>query len=365
MSELLRPLLLIEGGIVAALFLLLLVWPVVVRVMEARRRRQHEALLAAVRGVGGDREGPRDDPGEDGAGDVRSALESVRQKALLRALESMEEDGTDSGRPDLGRLLRDTRAFERVEEAARSRLWWRRQTAAQVLARVARPPDDRPLLVSLIRDPHPAVSTAGLLAARELGWPSLAEPLLELALGPRAGNRAEAALLEDTLADLDADLASVLLDRLESAAGQPEELALMRIAGRIEGERLRTHLADRLRHGGLEVRVQAVRSLARSGPDGAADELRRALNDPAWQVRTQAARGLEHLGAVGAAGDLQRALSDPSWWVRLRAALALCRLGPDGRRILESVDPEDDRYAADMADYVLGLDEEALREYAR
>lgn len=362
MSELLRPLLLIEGGIVTALFLLLLVWPVVVRVLKARRGRQRGALLAAVRGLRAGGDAPADGSGDE----LRVALERVRPKALLRALQELEEEvGTDVGGTPLGRLLRDTGAFDRVERAARSRFWWRRQTAAQVLGRVARPSEDRPLLVSLLRDPHPAVSAAALLAARELGWPSLAGPLLDLAADAEHVTRGRETLLRETLTGLDADLFPVLLERLRSAAGEPEELALMRIAGRVGDERLREHLVDRLRRGGLEVRVQAARSLAGFDRPGTTEELRRALKDAAWQVRTQAARGLGDLEAREAVGDLRRALSDPSWWVRLRAALSLRRLGPRGRATLETVDPAEDRYAADMADYVLGLDEEALREYAR
>ncbi|MDP2498559.1 MAG: HEAT repeat domain-containing protein [Candidatus Palauibacterales bacterium] len=355
MADLLRTLLLVEAGILALLFLVLLAWPVVVRVVEARRARQRRDLLAAVWN-----HRPGDAPGE-----VLGALADTSPKALLWALEAVEEGGLEPEDLDLDRLIRGTPAFGRLERAARSVFWWRRQTAAQLLARLGRPESDRSLLVSLLRDPHPAVSSAALLTARELGWPGLVEPLLDLASGGGPATRGKETLLRETLSALDADVAPALRSRLRATVGQPEELTLLRIAGQLADEELLPYLRERLRHGGLEVRVQAVKTVGEAGMAGATDALRSALQDPAWQVRTQAARALGELEAEDAAGDLQRSLSDPSWWVRLRAALALRRLGEPGHELLQSTDPGEDQYAADMARYVLGLEDAALREYAR
>lgn len=363
MGDLLRSLVVIEGGIVALLLLMLLAWPAVVRAFEARRARLRRALLAAVRDTGA--ESVAGEGGESESAALKDALASSRPRVLLRALETMQEEGIAPEDLGLGRLVRDTPAFARVERAARSRLWWRRQTAAQVLGYLGRPSEDQPRLVALLRDPHPAVSAAALLSARELGWPSLAEPLLDLAVKAGREGRGWEPLLRKTMADLESDVDPLLLDRLEAAAGAPEELLLMRLAGEMAGERHLPHFTDRLAHGGLEVRIQAAKTLADGSLPGVAEPLRRALEDPAWQVRAQAARGLGLQGAREAADDLRRALSDPSWWVRLRAALALRRLGRPGREILEGADPAVDQYAADMADYVLGLEEAAVEEYAR
>jgi hypothetical protein len=63
------------------------------------------------------------------------------------------------------------------------------------------------------------------------------------------------------------------------------------------------------------------------------------------------------------ASSLAQALRDPSWWVRLRAGLTLRRLGAPGIDILGQTDPDEDRFAFEMAQYVLGLDEAAVAEY--
>lgn len=352
---LLRALLLVEAGIVALLFVLLLLWPIVRRIAEARRARQREELLAAVRDrrAGGD------------IGRVQAALARCRPGVLLRALDTIEEEGVGPEDLDLNRLVRATPAFRRVERAAGSLFWWRRQTAAQLLARIARPAADQALLLALVRDPHPGVSTAARMAARRLGWPGLAEPLLDLAVEEGTGHRGEEELLRETLADLDTDVVPALRNHLKAAARTPQEVTLLRIAERLGDERLLPLLTDRLRNGSLEVRIQAAKTAAAIGDPAAADDLRRALEDAAWQVRTQAARALGELEVDEAADDLRRALSDPSWWVRLRAALALRKLGAPGRDVLAGVDPGVDPYAADMAGYVLDLEEAAVHEYGR
>lgn len=348
-------LLVAEGVILALLFLLLLIWPVFLRVAEARRTRQRTDVLAAVRARR---------PG-GGVADVEAALARCHPEVLLQVLETFEEDGKETDGLDLERLVHDTSAFRRIERAAESPFWWRRQRAARLLSRVGRPDQDRPLLLALVRDPHPGVSTVACMAARRLGWPGLVEPVLDQAVEEGRGHRGKDDLVREILVGLDADVVPSLRRRLETTTTSTREVVLLRIAGRLGDDRLLPLVVDRLRNGGLEVRIQAAKTAAAIGDPAAAGALRTALEDAAWQVRTQAAHALGELGVGDAADDLRRVLSDPSWWVRLRAALSLRRLGPAGPEILASVEPEEDRYASDMADYVLGLDEGALREYVR
>jgi HEAT repeat protein len=352
----LRTLLVVELAIVALLFVLLLAWPIVRRALAIRKARQRDALLEAL------------DAGKPPGGDpdpVRSALARCRPASLLRVLEELEDRPGEPDHPDLRDAVRDSPAFGRIERAARSRLWWRRQTAAHLLGRLAREETDRPLVLSLLGDSHPAVFAAALLASRRLRWPSLAEPLLDRALERGEVHRGEQEVVIDTLGALEVDPVPLLRSRLGGAGDLDVELPLLRIAGRLGDRRLRPYLLRRLREGGREIRIQAAKTLGTLGDPGGVDALREALEDPAWQVRTQAARALGELAAGGAADDLRRSLSDPSWWVRLRAALALRKLGPRGREILAAVDPGADRYAAEMARYVLELDAAAIREYGR
>lgn len=344
-----------EAGIVGLLFLLLLAWPAVRRVSRALRRRGRRNIVETARRLHG--------PGD--VGELRSALARCRPGILLEALEELEDRDAAPPAVDVQALVRSSRAYRRIRRAAGSMLWWRRQAATQLLGLVARERDDRALLLSLATDPHPAVSTAALLAIRELGWASTVEPLLDLAEEERSA-RGRGELLRETLAHLGAEaVVPPLRRRIASTRGEHREVELLRIAGRLADPRLAPAVAERLREGGLETRVQAARTLGDLGDERAVPVLRTALEDPAWQVRAQAVRALGRLPAADAVESLARALSDPSWWVRLRAALALRHLGGAGLRALRATDPDRDPYAHEMARYVLDLEEAAVREYAR
>lgn len=345
-----------EAGIVGLLFLLLLAWPVMRRASRALRRRGRRRVVEAARGLRG--------PGD--VGELRSAVARCRPGILLEALEDLEDREAAPPELDVHALVRSSGAFRRIRRAAGSMLWWRRQAAAQLLALVAREPDDRDLLLSLVTDPHPAVSTAALLAIRELGWASMAGPLLDLAVEGEAPARGRGELLRETLAHLGAEaVVPPLRRRMTSTRGEDGEAGLLRVAARLADPRLAPAVAERLREGGLETRIQAARTLGALGEEAAVPVLLTALEDPAWQVRAQAVRALGRLSADDAVESLARALSDPSWWVRLRAGLALRHLGGAGLRALRATDPDRDPYAHEMARYVLDLEEAAVREYAR
>ena len=81
------------------------------------------------------------------------------------------------------------------------------------------------------------------------------------------------------------------------------------------------------------------------------------------QVRTQAASSLGVIRAVNARGVLHAALRDGNWWVRLRAGIALRQLGPSGIAVLRDLQDGTDRFAREMARYVLGLTDEAVADY--
>ena len=66
---------------------------------------------------------------------------------------------------------------------------------------------------------------------------------------------------------------------------------------------------------------------------------------------------------ASAAEPLSKALGDSNWWVRLRAAIALRRLGDAGSEHLTLARDGDDRFAAEMASYAMGLSEAAVQDY--
>ncbi len=344
----------IEFGLLFLLFGLLLVWSPVRALLRARRQRRELAAHARLRSWS---------PGSP-TGPVLGALERCSPYSLRRVVETRAARRARRAGLDLAGLVRASPAHQRARDWTRSPLWWRRLAAAQLLARVG-DEEDLSCLIGLLRDPHPAPASAALLAARRFPAAAFVEPLLDLILGRTPGALGRREHVQLVLVDTGRELVGPLLARLRRVEDEKGRVALLQLAGRLGRPELREEIASNLAGGGLEVRINAARALAGLPKAGSVAPLRAALEDPAWQVRAQAAAALGRLEARTAAGDLVRALSDPSWWVRLRAGLALRQLGWKGERLLDSLTDDRDRYARDMARYVLDLEDAAVWEYAR
>lgn len=347
----------IQGGLLVTLFVLL-GWNHLTRTVLARRRRRYaERLSLALL---------RWERGQIGPERLEIALDGCPPGALYEVLER-HFDQLDAG--PARALVDRLRASDRLPKArslARSPFWWRRQRGSELLGYMGRG-EDADLISDLLADRHPAVASAALLAARRLRLPELLEPLLDQLEeeGPPGHRR----FLVDVLLGYGPRLVRALIDRLEEGGPPEAQVARLELAGRLGHPDLADPVLRRAREGTLEVRINAARALASFPVDEALEPLRSALRDPAWEVRVQAAAAFGRLGEEAAVPDLRRALGDPSWWVRLRAALALRRIGEDGVSVLEAFrdgsGEEEDRYAAEMATYVLSLDPEALQEHSR
>lgn len=360
-TQVLLVLLGLQGAVLLLLFLLLL-WNHFYRSILSRRQvRGADRFRDALR---------RWKDGEEDPEALEHALEECAPGTVAKLLQGSPAQLDRQSWRRFRRTIRDTRWYERAIAGARSFFWWRRLASAELLGLLGTA-GDAPLLEQLMDDSHPAVSTATLLAIREIRAASLMEPLLDRAEETGLGTQRE--LLLDVVSGYGRALVDPLRRRLEAPAGRDARVVQLVLGGRLGDPALVEAVRRHTRKGDLEIRINAVRALASLGRELsedallrtlAVDPLRRALTDPAWEVRVQAASGLGDLGAVEAIDELKEGLFDPAWWVRLRTALALRRLGEPGVRVLESVDPEEDAYGHEMARYVLQLDEVAVAEYA-
>jgi len=139
--------------------------------------------------------------------------------------------------------------------------------------------------------------------------------------------------------------------------------AAARVLGEIGDGRATDVLIDLLRCADeVDSRTQAAAALGKTGGESAADALRHALRDPAWEVRAQAAKALGRLGDRRSVRALEHAMPDPNWWVRVNCGEALARLGEPGLTALRRLTHSNDRYAADQAWAALTI---AQRQHAR
>ncbi len=256
--------------------------------------------------------------------------------------------------------VRRTAWFGRfVRSHTRSRFWWKRLAAARLLS-IAGREEDLPLVRPLIGDAHPAIKVAAIQIVHRVRDRSILEGVLQDAIDARPVVRR---YLFDTVVSVREALVPLLLERLERSDTAEDLRALITLAGELASVEFFARLLEFVGHDSLEIRVAVARALGGYPHPRTEAALVGLLRDPEWQVRTQAATSLGVIRALNARDALEAALRDGNWWVRLRAGVALRRLGPTGTRTLTDVQAGADRFAREMARYVLGLNDEAVADY--
>lgn len=111
-------------------------------------------------------------------------------------------------------------------------------------------------------------------------------------------------------------------------------------------------LAAEMTSASVNIRAEAMRSLAAIGHPSALPAVIAGLKDDAWEVRTQAAICAGRIGLSETLPHLVPLLDDEQWWSRYRAAGAIIKMGPEGisklREISKGLSP-----AAEIANLVL------------
>lgn len=87
--------------------------------------------------------------------------------------------------------------------------------------------------------------------------------------------------------------------------------------------------------------------------------LKQLVDHPEPRIRTQAVINLGKLSDPQSIPHLLKAQCDSSYPVRLNACIAMLKLGERGRKALQTIDEDLDRYASQTAKYVLSFDLEA------
>jgi hypothetical protein len=246
-----------------------------------------------------------------------------------------------------------------VRSNCASARWWKRLEAARFLA-VAATAEDTPRVLTLLRDPHPAVHIAAVATLERLDSAALTTAALERLprLAPTVGAYYAGMLRRSRPVVLQ------LLLKMLRRADDPALPRLVEFAGRLKEPALRERLTALAGHADPEVRVQAARALGSYPHSESLAALGVLISDPAWAVRAQAIRSLGMIADPATLPLVQQALRDPEWWVRLRAGLALTRFGAKGQDVLLQDEVGPDPGARDMARLVLGLSPQALAEYA-
>jgi HEAT repeat protein len=288
------------------------------------------------------------------------AVEAADFEVVLETLQRLSSQVTGDRWEHLVNDLRDTTWFRGVQTRAKSRLWWRRLAAANAFVIVAMP-EDLTVLEVLIADPNRMVQLATVAVLKRLQSAPLVERTLEIAGASRSVARRYPLEVLASAPGLDLRIVS---DRMARPRDPLELRSLLDLVGELGVPSFLEPVLKHVDSPDLEVRIAVARTLGQFPHPSSNIALLTFLDDPDWQVRAQAAAGIGAIGDRRLAAELSRALRDPNWWVRLRSALSLRRLGELGLRVLRAVPADEDRYAYEMAQYVLGLDDAAVAEYS-
>jgi HEAT repeat protein len=277
-----------------------------------------------------------------------SALRALPQKLQVRLLSELARSPEGSDRSALATLARESGLLRRAERMAHSRWWWRRLRGARQLTIFGA---DEILVLSLVRDPHPAVRTQAAELAASHPTPAVINALLDGLEDTAAVCRFA---IQDTLLRLGPVAQPALASYLDRGNGTALAAALAVAEGMAEPAfaRAAVRLCDDPEP---HVRERAVALLGAIGGLDGVEAVRRRLDDAVAAVRAAAARALGQIGHWPAAPAIAALLRDRSWEVRHAAGLSLRDLGSPGLLLLRRSRADGNIFAADMARQVLDL----------
>lgn len=258
----------------------------------------------------------------------------------------------------LARRIRHEPWVESAVADGHSRKWWKRMSAARLLAMVG-DDNDAHLLSELVSDRHPAVVSAATAAIAGRAGLELIEAVVR-----NIPTRSPAVRLQQSqaLRTQSGEATPVLLRYLAGARSTSDLRAWLQLAEILGTPASLAAVIPFAAHSDAEVRTAAARAMRSCYLPGAVEASMILLKDRDWRVRAAAARAVAMLNAAEAVPLLRVATSDESWWVRYRAALALAALGELGRATLDDLLGSSDPFARQMASLVLSLSEASIVE---
>ena len=279
---------------------------------------------------------------------LKSLPHEIRTIAFLEISRNL----TGTGKERLRFVAQQVGVIDRARFLCQHKRWTRRLRGARILAQLDVPD---PLVQTLLADQHPAVRAQAAEWAAAQASPDVIAAMLELLADPATQARFA---VQSALLRMGTVIAAPLAAFLETHSGRAAEAGL-RVAESIAEPRFMESAARLSRSDDVGVREAAAKLLGATGGAEAAARLMEMLGDTESRVRAAAAHGLGRMHYWQAGTMLADSLRDQRWRVRREAGLALRALGAAGTLLLRRALKGDDRFAADMAEQVLGLPEAA------
>ena len=331
-----------EGGILIATVAFYLLHGVWLR----RRSLEDQALRTAGRASLARLLAPS---GAVSALDVAS-LRSLPIRIQIPLFNELSKNVAGAQKSTLRELARELGLVTRAKRDCTSRRWPRRLRGARFLAQLGEPDA---LVVSLLRDPHPAVRAQAAEWAGTDPSPEIVTTMLELLADPATLSRFA---VQDALLRMGEPMMVPLAEYLVMREGAAA-LAGLRVAA-ATGDRRFHEIALHFSHDTAadgEGAASSAELLAAIGGAEAASRLLAMTAFEAERAQLAAIRGLGRMRHWPAATRLAAMLEHPRWKVRHASALALRTIGAPGLLLLRRARTGDSVAAAEIARLVLDL----------
>ncbi|MGI8773714.1 MAG: HEAT repeat domain-containing protein [Actinomycetota bacterium] len=336
-SGLLEKVVIVEAGLILIALALYLGYGSWRGLLNKRDRRALAAARVALADVAQDRRRE----------DSVAVLQRVPTRISLLVFEEIAPRVSGRARLHVSEAASALGVREGAARRCSSSLWWRRLRAARILTLVG---GGAAAMTPLLDDKTPEVRAQAAEWASEHPTPEVIEKLLSMLEDPRGLARFT---VQNSLLQLAGLVAEPLLARLER---ETPPLPLFLAVARWLADHRFSAIALRLsRHADVNVRLATSHVLGAIGGPVVLVRLEELLDDRDPRVRAAAAVAIGRLGHWPSAPQVARHLGDVAWEVRKAAGAALAALGPPGALLLRRAKASEDRFAADMAIYVLGL----------
>ncbi len=270
---------------------------------------------------------------------------------LLPTILKIDEEIKDAHWNKMKEAIFETLLLPLAQKLTYAKRWTKRIQAAGCFLLIADKKNEQHLLY-LLRDSTPIIQYSAAYSAAKLGTAQCTNAIID---EMNKVNRFLRIPFHEALLRGDKQAFRYLESRLESDENPYTRVSCLEILS----DHMNAHIAELARKNlyatSKNLRLAAIRALGHYSDAESISSLIHLLKDPEWEIRAIAARSLGYLGAKEALSELSPLLKDKTWWVRMNSAIALKRLGKEGRKILEEQKAQEDRYAYEMAQYVLKL----------
>jgi hypothetical protein len=229
------------------------------------------------------------------------------------------------------------------------RHWIRRFYAAEVFS-LATHREDEKYIQNLVEDEIPLVYLNALPAAIACGSQNLVHAII---LQISSQRRLTQGTYLQAFVDAPQDIVSVVVGLLNTSTDPYVRTTCYKILMLSEPTDSTWDLNADLSSPNLELRIAALRYLTMRSQNDAIPLLTSLLNDPQWEMKVAALNSLGSLNARTAIPQIAESLRDPEWWVRMNAGQVLLNMGDAGVSILKEQNPNVDKFAYDVAQYLL------------